>query len=102
MIENYLLLDTNVVLHQLDLLEHAKFLKQSVIILKTVLEEVKHRNANFYSRLRELIANPSAHFFVFDNEFHRFTKSPSILIFRETFCERQGSETPNDRNDRGT
>lgn len=66
--KNYLILDTNVLLHQLDVIENPKI--TNVIILQTVLEEVKNRNMHFYTRLRELISNPTKHFFVFSNEYH--------------------------------
>jgi exosome complex exonuclease DIS3/RRP44 len=67
--ECYLVLDTNVVLHQIDLLEHSGF--QNSIVFGVVLEEVKHRNINIYNRLRAIIANPDKHFFVFSNEHHK-------------------------------
>lgn len=51
--------------------------------------QAKHRNLGVYKRLRDLISNPSKHFYVFANEHHR-----------ETFIEREKSESANDRNDR--
>lgn len=42
-------------------------------ILTTVLDEVRHRSAALYGRLRKLISAPEAHFYVFANENHRLT-----------------------------
>jgi hypothetical protein len=68
--QQFLIVDTNVVLHQIDFIEHPKL--THVIILETVLQEVKHRNMHFYTRLRETIDNSKKHFFVFVNEFHMY------------------------------
>ena len=75
-------------LQQIDLLETPAF--KDVIVLSTVLQEVKHRQGSVYSRLRALIADPARHWCCFVNEHHR-----------ECFVERRPGESPNDRNDRG-
>ncbi|PFX23563.1 Exosome complex exonuclease RRP44 [Stylophora pistillata] len=85
---HYLLPDTNVVLHQIDVLEDPVF--TNVILLQTVLQEVQHLNASVYKRIRELISSKERKFFVFSNEHHR-----------ETYVERGKEESSNDRNDRG-
>lgn len=54
---------------QIDFLEHAAV--DDVIIMSVVLEEVRHRNASVYQRLRTLVESPSKRFFVFVNEHHR-------------------------------
>ncbi|XP_065058694.1 exosome complex exonuclease RRP44-like [Rhopilema esculentum] len=84
---HYILPDTNVVLRQLDVLEDN--LIQNVILLQTVLDEVKSRSFVTYKRIREIIERPDKHFYVFCNEHHW-----------ETYVERLKGETPNDRNDR--
>lgn len=84
---HYLLLDTNVVLHQIDVLEENALC--NVIILQTVLEEVKHQNTAVYQRLLEIIGNTSRNFYSFVNEHHK-----------ETYVERNPGEKQNDRNDR--
>jgi len=84
---HYLILDTNIVLDQIDLLESEGL--NNVIILHTVLEEVRHRSSPVYKRLRDIISNHKRNFFVFVNE-HR----------KETYIERQAGESANDRNDR--
>ena len=85
--KRYLVLDTNVVLHQIDLLERPALC--DVVILQTVLEEVRHNKISVHKRLRALIADERRRFHVFSNEFHR-----------ETYVARQPGESPNDRNDR--
>lgn len=84
---HYLLIDTNVALHQLDFLEHSAV--KDIIVCSTVLEEVKKNNSSAYQRLRALCANADKRFFVFANEHHR-----------ETAVEAVDGESPNDRNDR--
>lgn len=83
----YLVLDTNVVLHQIDLLERPAL--RDVIVLQTVLEEVRHNKLSVHKRLRALIADESRRFQVFSNEHHQ-----------ETYTARRAGESPNDRNDR--
>jgi len=84
---HYLVLDTNVVLEHIDMLESEGI--NNVIILHTVLDEVRHRSSPIYKRLKDIIANPARHFYVFVNE-HR----------KETYIEREPGESANDRNDR--
>ncbi|KNC77921.1 exosome complex exonuclease RRP44 [Sphaeroforma arctica JP610] len=84
---HYILPDTNVVLHQIDLLEHANI--TNIIILQTVLDEVKNQNTAIYTRLRAIITNHEKHAYVFTNEHHR-----------DVFVERLPKESSNDRNDR--
>ena len=84
---HYLVLDTNIVLEQIDLLESEGL--EHVIVLTTVLEEVRHRSSPIFKRIKDIIANPKRHFYVFVNE-HR----------RETYVERKAGESANDRNDR--
>eukprot|EP00049_Salpingoeca_infusionum_P001523 m.48938 g.48938 ORF g.48938 m.48938 type:complete len:1097 (-) comp11071_c0_seq2:2033-5323(-) len=85
--EATLLPDTNVVLHQMDVLESPAI--SNVIILSTVLAEVKHRSLVAHSRLRSLIADSDRRFYVFSNEHSR-----------DTYIEQKPGESPNDRNDR--
>jgi len=84
--EHYIIPDTNVVLHQIDVLEHTSI--QNVIILQTVLKETRHRSAPVYKRLRTLIQNKDKKFFVFINEH-------SV----DTWCSRKRGESSNDLND---
>ncbi|KAK2824440.1 hypothetical protein Q5P01_021615 [Channa striata] len=84
---HYLLPDTNVVLHQIDVLEDPVI--RNVIILQTVLQEIRHRSAPIYKRLKDIIHEKEKHFYTFTNEHHR-----------DTFIEREPGESANDRNDR--
>ncbi|PIK49709.1 hypothetical protein BSL78_13385, partial [Apostichopus japonicus] len=84
---HYLLPDTNVVLHQVDILEDE--IIKNCIFLQTVQQEVKHRSLPAYKRIQGLTANPDKKFYVFSNEYHK-----------DTFTERLGGETANDYNDR--
>ncbi|XP_074155335.1 exosome complex exonuclease RRP44 isoform X1 [Sminthopsis crassicaudata] len=84
---HYLLPDTNVLLHQIDILEDPVI--RNVILLQTVLQEVRNRSAPVYKRIRDLISDPSKHFYTFTNEHHR-----------ETYIEQEQGENANDRNDR--
>jgi exosome complex exonuclease DIS3/RRP44 len=92
----YLVLDTNVVLKQMDLLEHT--VENNVvgagplsrcIILQTVLDEVKHQNLSIFNRLQSLLTSPERQHVMFPNEHHT-----------DTYIETNVGETPNDRNDR--
>ena len=73
-VENYLLPDTNVILHQMDLMDNKAL--TNMIILQTVLEEVKHQSLNIYRRIREVIADESRHIYVFNNELMRYALPP--------------------------
>lgn len=84
---HYLVIDTNIALHQMDLLEHTSV--TDAIVTSVVLEEVRARNSSVYQRLRGLIASPTKRFYVFANEHHK-----------ETYITADAGETPNDRNDR--
>nr|XP_002132066.1 exosome complex exonuclease RRP44 [Ciona intestinalis] len=85
--EHFLIPDTNVVLHQMDVLEHSCIM--NVIMLQTVLHEVKHRSSPVYKRIKSLCANPDKKFFVFTNE-HCI----------DTYSARVKGESTNDMNDR--
>ena len=61
----------------------------NVIILQTVLEEVRHRSTPLYKRLKDIMMDSKRHFYVFINEHHK-----------DTYIERKAGESVNDRNDR--
>uniref|UniRef100_A0A8I5R5C0 Protein DIS3 homolog n=1 Tax=Papio anubis TaxID=9555 RepID=A0A8I5R5C0_PAPAN len=84
---HYLLPDTNVLLHQIDVLEDPAI--RNVIVLQTVLQEVRNRSAPVYKRIRDVTNNQEKHFYTFTNEHHR-----------ETYVEQEQGENANDRNDR--
>ncbi|XP_042494927.1 exosome complex exonuclease RRP44 homolog A [Macadamia integrifolia] len=82
-----LIVDTNVVLHQIDLLENPAI--DDVVVLSVVLEEVKNKNLSVYNRMRAICSNSLRKFFVFSNEHHK-----------DTYVKAMVGESPNDRNDR--
>ncbi|XP_007888927.1 exosome complex exonuclease RRP44 [Callorhinchus milii] len=84
---HYIVPDTNVVLHQIDILEDPMI--QNVVILQTVLQEVRHRSAPVYKRIKDVINNAEKHFYTFTNEHHK-----------DTYIEQEKGENANDRNDR--
>lgn len=85
---HYLVPDTNAFLTGMDAFESPDAF-HDVIVLQTVLEEVKNRSVPLYHRLVSLTKNESKHFYVFFNDFHR-----------ATHVTRLPSESINDRNDR--
>jgi exosome complex exonuclease DIS3/RRP44 len=84
----YLVPDTNAFLTGMDLFE-VETAFHDVIVLQTVLEEVKNRSLPLYHRLVALTKNEGKRFYVFFNEFRQ-----------ETHVPRDPGETINDRNDR--
>ncbi|KAF2401092.1 ribonuclease R [Trichodelitschia bisporula] len=85
---HYLIPDTNAFLTGMDLFE-VESAFHDVIVLQTVLEEVRNRSLPLYHRLVNLTKNESKRFYVFFNEFRA-----------ETHVLRLPGETINDRNDR--
>ncbi|KAG0151896.1 hypothetical protein CROQUDRAFT_650470 [Cronartium quercuum f. sp. fusiforme G11] len=90
---HYLILDTNVVLRQIDLLESPTF-GADIVVPQTVLDEVRHRSLPIFNRLKALVqeTDRSGRYgrgWVFWNEGHL-----------ETHVIREPTESINDRNDR--
>ncbi|KAI7647973.1 ribonuclease R, partial [Hortaea werneckii] len=85
---HYLIPDTNAFLSAMDLFE-SEGVFQDVVVLQTVLEEVKNRSLPLYNRLVALTKNDDKRFYVFFNDFRL-----------ETHVNRESGETINDRNDR--
>ena len=85
--DSYVVVDTNVALHQIDLLAHQSV--QNLIVTSVVLEECRNRSRPSYERLRLLCQDPRKKFFVFANEHHR-----------DTYVTALPGESINDRNDR--
>lgn len=85
---HYLVPDTNALINGMDLFEE-KIAFYDVIILQTVLEELRNRSLPLYNRLIGLTRSEDKHFYVFFNEFRL-----------ETYVVREPGESINDRNDR--
>ena len=60
---------TMIISAQMDLMESTLF-NPPVILLQTVLEEVRHRSLPLYNRLRALVKSEDKRIWVFYNEFH--------------------------------
>ncbi|KAI0125811.1 RNB domain-containing protein [Xylariales sp. AK1849] len=85
---HYLVPDTNALLNAMDLFEQESAF-YDVIILQTVLEELRNRSLPLYNRLIGLTKSEDKRFYVFFNEFRL-----------ETYVAREQNESINDRNDR--
>lgn len=85
---HYLIPDTNAFLNGMDIFELENAFKD-VIVLQTVLEEVKNRSIPLYHRLVNLTKNEDKRFYTFFNDFRM-----------ETYIARNQGESINDRNDR--
>ncbi|KPM39484.1 Exosome complex exonuclease dis3 [Neonectria ditissima] len=85
---HYLVPDTNALLNAMDLFEQSSSF-YDVIVLQTVLEELRNRSLPLYNRLVGLTKSEDKRFYVFFNDFRL-----------ETFVQRAPNESVNDRNDR--
>ena len=88
----WLVIDTNVALHQIDLLEHrgcACAALDHIVVTQTALEEVRHNNASLHRRVCALLADRARRVVFFANAHHA-----------STAVSRRLGETPNDFNDR--
>ncbi|EEH18001.2 hypothetical protein PABG_00564 [Paracoccidioides brasiliensis Pb03] len=85
---HYLMPDTNALLNGMDLFEQTGSF-YDVIILQTVLEELKNQSLALYNRLISLIRSEEKRYYLFFNEFRL-----------ETHVRRRAVESINDRNDR--
>ncbi|KAK6069105.1 RNB domain-containing protein [Seiridium cupressi] len=85
---HYLVPDTNALLNAMDLFEQSSAF-YDVIVLQTVLEELRNRSLPLYNRLISLTKSEDKRFYVFFNEFRL-----------ETYVAREQDESINDRNDR--
>ncbi|EEP80962.1 mitotic control protein dis3 [Uncinocarpus reesii 1704] len=85
---HYLMPDTNALLNGMDLFEQTSAF-YDVIILQTVLEELRNQSPPLYNRLISLIRSEEKRYYLFFNEFRL-----------ETHVRREPDESINDRNDR--
>lgn len=65
---HFVLPDTNVFLAQMDLMESSLF-NPPIILLQTVIEEVRHRSLPLYNRLKAIIKMEEKRVWVFYNEY---------------------------------
>ena len=85
---HYIMPDTNALLNAMDLFEQTSAF-YDVIILQTVLEELRNRSLPLYNRLIALTKSEEKRFYLFFNEFRS-----------ETYVRREEGESINDRNDK--
>ena len=85
---HYLVPDTNALLNGMDLFELSSVFCD-VVILQTVLEELRNRSLPLYNRVIALTKSEEKRYYVFFNDFRR-----------ETYVARESGESINDRNDR--
>ena len=85
---HYLVPDTNIFLSCMDVIEHNSAF-YDVIVLQTVLDELKNQSLPLYNRVIGLSKSDDKRFYIFHNEFRQ-----------ETHVRRNREETINDRNDR--
>ena len=85
---HYIMPDTNALLNAMDLFEQTSAF-YDVIILQTVLEELRNRSLPLYNRLIALTKSEEKRFYLFFNEFRS-----------ETYIRREEGESINDRNDK--
>ena len=81
--------DTNIILHQMDVLELGGAAITDVVVLQTVLGETRHRHGGKYAQLLALMRDGSRRFVPFANEHHA-----------ETHADRRQGESSNDYSDR--
>ena len=63
-----LVIDTNIAMHQIDVLEYNCPATSMMVILQTVMQELKHLNNSVYLRLLELVKDSSRSFIFYPNE----------------------------------
>ena len=85
---HYLVPDTNALLNGMDLFEQNSGF-YDIIVLQTVLEELRNRSLPLYNRIIGLTKSDDKHVYVFFNDFRL-----------ETYIVREPAESINDRNDR--
>ncbi|MDI1490634.1 MAG: exosome catalytic subunit dis3 [Ramalina farinacea] len=80
--------DTNALLNGMDLFEQASGFRD-VVVLQTVLEELRNRSLPLFNRVVALTKSEDKRFYLFFNDFRQ-----------ETYVLREPNESINDRNDR--
>jgi exosome complex exonuclease DIS3/RRP44 len=111
-----LVIDTNIAMHQVDVLEYNCPATSLMVVLQTVLQELKHLNNSVYGRVLNLMKDSSRSFIFYPNEASTNTSVLryealllQVLYFTQhcvfnalgviPFCRAQG-ESVNDANDR--
>lgn len=103
-VPTYVCLDTNVVLHQIDLLQSPHF-PLPLLVPQTVLDEVRHRSLPLYNKLKALIDEDFASATDDATDDRAWLGKRGVVVWNEameeTYLVKNKGESPNDRNDRG-
>ena len=67
------MIDTNVALHQIDALEYKCQEISFILILQTVLQEIKHLNISVFRRFSVLLKSEKKLFVFYPNELSKYT-----------------------------
>lgn len=71
--KHILIVDTNIVLHQIDILEYKCPATSLIIFTQTVLQEVRHNNLSVYRRVTALLKDETKNCIFYPNEIASFT-----------------------------
>lgn len=111
-------LDTNILLHHMDILEASSNTIQTAIIPQTALSELRNLNLSVYKRALSLFKDETRQFVFYPNvcasnalyqrytyfiiwQYHTFLNCVNILNLCSSICPpRLRNESPNDYNDR--
>jgi exosome complex exonuclease DIS3/RRP44 len=63
-----LVIDTNIALHQIDILEYSCPIISMIVIAQTVLQELRHLNISVYRRIISILKDESRSFIFYPNE----------------------------------
>jgi exosome complex exonuclease DIS3/RRP44 len=74
--KHLLVIDTNIAMHQIDVLEYNCPATSMLVVLQTVLQELRHLNHSVYQRVMTLMKDASKSFIFYPNE---ASTSTSIL-----------------------
>eukprot|EP01039_Chlorochromonas_danica_P002768 gene2768-3022_t len=86
--QTLVVIDTNIALHEIDLLEQESPLTALLVVTQTVLQELRHRNFAAFKRVRALMDDGSRSIIFYPNE-----------VSSETLHLRAANESVNDAND---
>ncbi|KAH8924575.1 RNB-domain-containing protein [Atractiella rhizophila] len=100
---HWVVLDTNVILHQFDLVEDSRF-GADIIIPQTVLSEVRHRSLPLYYRLLSLVEEEATSETGMQVDNQGAAKTRGWIMWNEAhqglWVEQKKEESANDRSDR--
>lgn len=66
--KHLLVLDTNIAIHQIDVLEYKCPSTSFVVVLQTVLQEIQHLDVSIYRRICALLQDETKSYIFFPNE----------------------------------